>query len=287
MSELIDAVIKTREITADIFSKSLVNIDGFSEVKIENKISLEIKNHHELYPLGWYNPPPLGIAVLLAQEPFERLKYDSLRNPIYFSKESFKLEKETVGLIFFSPINRKTNIIGDIGFTLYKGNNEKIKEHLKKTYKVIKKVAEHVQIGMNFSELALFASNLFTSENFKITKWKTISSDPNASINIGHTIPGSFENNLNLGNTQTEVIENIRKNRVSIEETKNFKIPETCAFTIESRLEDLQNSNFPSAYFHFIVCFDNGKKIILENFSEIFKAVGMDYMNLRDSVDVT
>jgi hypothetical protein len=278
MSELIDVIIKTRKTTADIFSESLVGIDGLSEIEIAEKILSEIKNHNEIFPEGWYSPPPSGVAILLAQEPFERLKYDSLRNPVYFPQKTPRLEKETVCLIFFSPINRKTNMIGDVGFTLYKGDNEEIKKHLKKSYETIKKVADYVQIGMNFSELAFFASNFFSGQNFKITRWKTISSDPNASINIGHTIPGSFENTFTFGNTFEEIIENIRTKRVSIEETRNFQIPKTCAFTIESRLEDFKNPNLPSAYFHFIVCFDNGKKTILGNFNEIFKAVGMDYM---------
>ncbi|OGI65215.1 hypothetical protein A3A95_03815 [Candidatus Nomurabacteria bacterium RIFCSPLOWO2_01_FULL_39_18] len=280
MLELIDAIIKTRETVADIFVKSLVNLEGNSEVEIVKKILTEIKNHNEIFPEGWYSPPPAGVAVLLDQKPFERLKYDSLRNPDFWPKENLRLEKETVGLIFFSPIDRKTNMIGDIGFTLYRGNNEEIKQHLRKAYKNILEVAKHAEVGMRFSDLCMFAINLF-QDKFKITRWASISSDPNVSINIGHSVPGSFENNPTFGNTFEKIKESIRTKRVHLIGTENFYIPKTCAFTVESRLENFDNPNLPSTYFHFIVCFDNGKKTILENYSEIFKTVGMDYMNVK------
>ena len=72
--------------------------------------------------------------------------------------------------------------------------------------------------------------------------------------------------------------ETIRVKRIPFINTENFEIPETCAFTVESRLEDLHNRDVPSVHFHFMVCFDKGKKTILENFKKIFETVGMDYM---------
>ncbi len=278
MPGLIETIIKTRETAADIFAKSLTNIDGLSELEIKEKLVSEIKKHNEIFTEGWYNPPPSGIAVLLDQKPFDRLKYESLRKPEFWPKKNLRLEKETVGLIFFSPIDRSTKMIADIGFTIYRGNNEKIKNHLKNTYAVILKIAEHTKVGMEFSEICSFALGLYKNK-FKITKWVAISSDPNAAINLGHTVPGSFEKNFTFGENFEEIKETIRTKRVPIIETEHFKIPETCAFTIESRLEGLHNPNMPSAYFHFIVCFDKGQKTILQNYSQIFSTVGMGYMN--------
>ena len=280
MSELIDAISKTREITAEIFTKSLVDIDGNSEAKVKDKIRSEIKANIEILVDGWYNPPAHGIAVLFADTPFERLKYDSLRNPVYWSSQNFTFDKETVALIFFSPVHRKTKMIGDIGFTLYKGDNEKIRDHIRKSYNVILEIAKYAKVGMKFSELCTFASKLFYGK-FKPTKWVTISSDPSQSINLGHTVPGSLGKNITFGNSFEEIKENIRTGRVHIINTENFEIPATCAFTVESRLEDLNNPDMPSVYFHFIVCFDEGKKTILENFNKIFNVVGMDYMNSK------
>ena len=161
MSDLIDSIIKTRELTADIFVKSLVDLENKSEVEIAQNILSEVKNQNEIFSEGWYSPPTFGVAVLLDKVTFGRLKYDSLRNFEFQPKQNIFFEKETAGLIYFSPINSKTNMIGDIGFTIYSGDNKEIQEHLKKVYKNILEVAKHAEIGMRFSDLCVFAINLF------------------------------------------------------------------------------------------------------------------------------
>jgi len=277
MSDLIDAVIRTRKIAEQIAIKSLEDIAGISEAGLRDKIISEVKNHTEIFSEGYYSPPPLGIGVIFNEKPFDRFKYDSLRNPDFWPKENSHFKQETVGMVYFSPVDRKTGMIGDIGFTFYLGDSEEIKQHIKNCYSAILDVAKHAEVGMTFSGLCSFASSHFANK-FKMTKLTASNSDPNQSINLGHTIPGSFEKDFVFGDTFEKVKETITKNRVPFIDTENFEIPQTCAFTVESRLEDLNNPNLPSVYFHFIVCFNKGEKTILENFDEIFTAVGMDYM---------
>jgi len=278
MSDLIESIINTRKLAAEIVEKSLTNIDNISETELKEKIITETSNHNEVFPHGWYDPPQSGVAVLFAQKPFKRLMFNSMRNPEYWPKENFKFEKETMGVIYLSPINRKTGMIGDFALTIYNGENEEIKKHIKKCYDTILLIAKHAEVGMKFSDLYKFALNSFESE-FKFIGEMTTSSDPNLGINLGHTVPGSFEKDFTFGNSFDEIKDTIRTKRVYINEVENFEIPETCAFTVEARLEDLKNPELPKAYFHFIVCFDRGEKTILKNFENIFKIVNMDYIN--------
>src|SRR3989344_2215564 len=164
MSELIDAVIRTRKIAGQIAVNSLKNIDGISETKLRDKIVSEIKNHKELFPKGYYSPPPAGIGVIFDKMPFDRFKYDSLRNPSFWPKENLYFEKESVGMVYFSPVDRKTSMIGDIGFTFYRGDKKEIKKHIKKSYEALLAVAKHTEVGMKFSELCSFASNSFKNK---------------------------------------------------------------------------------------------------------------------------
>jgi hypothetical protein len=275
MSDLIDSIKITREISANIFIKSLSKIEGNSEIEIKEKILSEIKKHSEIYEEGWYSPPPSGISILLDKKPFKRLKYDSLRKPEFWPKEDIKLEKESVGMFYFSSVNRISNMIGDIGFTFYRGENSEIKKHINKAYNAILEIAKHAQVGMTFSDLCLFADN-YLKDNFKITKWITKYSDPKG-MNLGHTIPGSYKM-INFEESFEKIKSTITKDRIYIKEIENFKIPETCAFTLESRLEDINNPELPSVFFHFIVTFSKGEKTILKNFENIFKTVNMDYI---------
>jgi hypothetical protein len=277
MNDLIETIVKTREIASEISVKSLINLDNISEVELVKKIIAETTNHSELFPKGWYDPPPSGVAVLFDTIPFTRLQFKSLRNPESFPNEQSVWKKESVGIVYLSPVDIKTKMIGDIGFTIYNGNDEKIKEHIKKCYEATYSMAEHAKVGMKFSELYSFAINLFKKE-FKIIGWMTTTSDPNLGINLGHTIPGSFKNDLNFGNSFEEIRDTIKNNRIYINNVENFIIPETCAFTVEARLEDINNPNLPSVYFHFIVVFNKGEKAILGNFEKIFKTAKMNYV---------
>ena len=280
MSNLIDKVIRTRKITEDILIKSLSSIDGLTEIEIHKKLLEELEKHTELFPEGYYSPPPAGIAVILDQKPFKRLHYDSLRNSLYWPNNSSKFEPETVAMVYLSPIDRETNMIGDMGLTIYRGSDSLIKEHVKMSYEGILNIAKHAQIGMTFKELCTFATDSFEGK-LKITKWTAMNSDPNQSVNLGHTVPGSLGENFAPSKNFEEAKENIRVRRIPFIDTQNFTIPGTCAFTVESRTEDLYNGDMPSVHFHFMVCFDKGKKTILDNFGEIFKIVGMDYMDKK------
>ena len=280
MSELIDVIIKTRKTAADILVKSLFNLDKNSEVEIREKILAETVNHSELFPRGWYDPPPSGIGILLDQKPFKRLQFNSLRDSKFWPRETSLFEKETVGIVYVSPVDKKTGMLGDIGFTIYTGDSGEIKEHIKKCYNITLLIAKYAKVGMKFSDLYKFAENLLKN-NLKIIGWMTTTNDPNLGANLGHTVPRSFENNFILGKTFEEIKNTIRIKRIYINEVENFKISKTCAFTVETRLADFNESNLPNIFFHFIVCFDKGKKIILENFDKIFAVVGMDYMNSK------
>jgi len=282
MSDLIKAIIKTRKLTADIFVKALVDLENNSEIEIAQKILIEVGKHKEIFPEGWYNPPPSGVAVLLDEKPFKRLQFKTIRDSEYWPKNISYFEKKSVGIIYFSSVDQSTNMIGDIGFTLYKGEDDEIKRHIEVCYKAILSVAKHAEVGMSFSELCEFGKELF-KDKFKITKWISLSSGilEKGSMNLGHTIPGVFEADFNFGNNFEEIRETIRTKRIFINSNEEFKIPETCAFTLEARLADEKKEYLPNTFFHFIVCFDEGKKIILENFDEIFRTVGMDYMNIK------
>ncbi len=279
MSDLISAIVKTRETASEIAIKSLENIENISEVELRDRVISQTEKHSELFPKGWYDPPFSGIETLFGQEPFERLKFDTLRKPIHWPNENYKFEKETVAIIYLSPVDIKTKMIGDFGFTIYNGEKEEIKNHIKKCYQTILKMAEHAEVGMKFCDLYHFAVSSFESD-YKIIGEMVTSSDPNLGINLGHTLPGSFEDNFVFGETFEEVRDTIRTKRIYINEVENFIIPETCAFTVEARLEDVEKPELPKIYFHFIVCFDKGQKTILKNFENIFKIAKMDYMNL-------
>ena len=167
-------------------------------------------------------------------------------------------------------------MLGDLGVSLYKGPDTKIREHVRKCYEIVYGVAEHSKVGMKFSELFDFAINFFEKE-MTMVGWMTTTNDPLKGTNLGHTVPGSLIGEDMKKTSFDEIKDFITTKRVYINRSEQFIIPETCAFTVESRLVDKQKT-MPNIFFHFIVTFLEGRKEILTNFDEIFRAAGMEYV---------
>ena len=213
-------------------------------------------------------------VVLFDVAPYARLQFESLRSEKSWPIESI-FTRESVGLVYMSPVDKRTSMIGDIGLAVYKGEENQIIDHIKTCRDMVIAAAELAEIGMEFRELFHSAISLFKKRGGKVIGWMTTNHDP-LKLNLGHTAPGSYQV-LQFGDAFEQVRETIRTKRLYINELETFKIPETCAFTVEARLTD-ESLRLPNAFFHVIVTFSQGKKGILTDFDGIFKAVGMDYM---------
>ena len=137
MPDHITTIARARALTAEIVADSLRTSEDITELELRDRIFGGMSAHPELYPTGWYDPPEGGVAVLFAQKPYRRLEFDTLRNPQFFSSAAFRFESETVGILYVSTIDRTTGMLGDIGCTLYRGRDERVKAHIRKTYEAI------------------------------------------------------------------------------------------------------------------------------------------------------
>ncbi len=277
MINSISAITTTRALASEIISRCMVDIDAISEASLRDRILFEMAQCKDVFDEGWYSPPPGGVAVLSDTEPFERLQFQTLRNATWWPTEASQFSKETVAVVYLSPVEKSTGMIGDFGFTFYQGDNIEIKEHIRTCYDAILSVAEHAKVGMSFAELFANATSAFEQARKGVNWMKTIS-DPLKGINLGHTVPGTYGDDFRSTGTFEEIKNEITTKRVYINVAENFVIPETCAFTVEARLADLDNPDLPNVFFHFIVTFSEGKKEILKNFEEVFKTANMDYI---------
>src|SRR5689334_5632246 len=117
MPDFIGVVTKTRGTSLEILAQSLVSLKNSSEKDVHDLILANMAKQKNIFPEGWYAPPPEGIGIIFDNSPFERLKYDSLRKEEFWPKDNLKFGVETVGMIYFSPVDKVTGTMGDIGFT--------------------------------------------------------------------------------------------------------------------------------------------------------------------------
>lgn len=258
----------------------------FSEIDLRDTWLLHMRKRNSIFPDGWYVPPPHGVAVLFApDDKFQRVCPSSLRLEEFWSRDDILLDKNRgLVLVYASPVNRKSGIIGDFGLTLYFGKRLEIIEHLKKSFQIVQEIFAYIEVGMKFSDVARFAHRQM---NKKGLYSDLLSPTDPAGTNIGHTIPAVFEG---WNDREEEIIKSpdspwddvkkvISKKRIFVNEIESFVIRPGMAFTIEPRPKVVNNPNIPMVWFHTIVLIDGeGKKELVTGFDELFKLTGTDYM---------
>ncbi|MEX0616608.1 MAG: M24 family metallopeptidase [Candidatus Woykebacteria bacterium] len=281
VQERVDICVKTKKLSAGLIRNVLSENLEISEAKFRDLLHEEMKKEPEIYEGGWYEPPPFGIGVLFSKtDDFARLQYDTLREGKFWPGENHVLKNGSVGLIYLSPVNRETGIIGEFGTTIYLGKDEKIKKHLGKSLNLLEKVAGYVEVGMEFRELHNSAQKLFVENG--LNNERTVTYTDKVGTNLGHTIPWTHEeptseevNTIKGGNFK-RLKGLISSKRINVNGEEKFKIPENIAFTVEVRLEDSEERKLPLVFFHLIVAVKNGKKNTYSYFGEIFKLLEMD-----------
>lgn len=280
---------QTRKIATNALAQTLkkaLKNNRISEKQFRDLWLEELRKSPKLFPSGWYVPPPNGLIVLFAstKNP-KRVLYPSMRPEETWPQEHVYLDKTDGVLAFYaSPVDTQSGIIGNTEVMVYLGNNWEIRATLKACMDINKEIFEFVQIGQKFCDVAKFANKLIASKGFTNNILST--SDPH-SVNIGHTIPATYEN-WSVSETNTirhgdqnwqKVCDLISKKRIFVNESEDFKIQAPMAFTIEPRLRLASRPDIPSAWSHSIAFFNkSGNKELLLGFEEIYKICGIKYL---------
>ena len=267
----IDTCLQTRALAAKAVGSVLQSANGISESEFADKFNTELRTHKNFHPGGWYDPPPNGVAVLFAESNnFQRLQFDTLRKQQYWPKQEIKLGENSVGMVYASPVDNKSGIIGDIGLSFYTGQDQKIKQHLIRSLEVIKKAAEFADVKMEFRELHNHAQKLFAKAS--LNNDRTVTYADSVGTNLGHAIPWTHKDPTEseqaiISGSSFEKLKNlISSKRVNVNSRENFKIPENIVFTFEARLEDSNDLQMPSVFYHLLVAFKEGEREIISGF---------------------
>ncbi|MBV9159727.1 MAG: hypothetical protein JO019_03990 [Candidatus Kaiserbacteria bacterium] len=257
--DLIEAVTRTRLLTAEIVMASISGANGKSEAEWAAALQASLAAHTELYPTGWYDPPPNGISVLIGKE---RMGFDSIRKPEFWPRTDIRYSVEIPVIVYVSPVDRASGMFGDFGHTFYEGKDETLRSHFTRGSEAILAIAELSRVGMKFSELHEAAMRTIAEHGFEHAHITTVTPQAGDS-NFGHTVPWSDADAAPSSVTFVDLKEQIRLARRFINPEEHYRIPETCAFTVESRLLDPKKPQLPNMFFHVIVTFSKGAKRVL------------------------
>jgi hypothetical protein len=263
--------------------------EKISERKFCQNLQNELAKNPKLYPQGWYVPPPFGLAALFgaAEDGYERLKFDTLRKEQFWPRDDIVLDKNGTGIIYASPVDLETGIIGDFGITICLSNDQRIINHMHNCLHLLETAAEQAEIGMQFRELHELTQKLFAQNG--LTNARTVTWTDKTGTNLGHTIPWSDEEATDL---ERQIIDSrdikklrqlISEKRINVNRIEPFRIKDNMAFTLEARLESKEYPLLPNVYYHLIVTCKDGKKTVLANFNKVFDFFGMAEIRSRYS----
>jgi hypothetical protein len=278
LTERIAIVQHTREATAAALAATLEARSGpSSERDICDRWLASTAKTTSIAAEGWYQPPPGGACILIGHpdDGFARLNYDSLRTPATWSRDDISLDEASVIYAYASPFDRSTGLIGDIGLTLYRGDEQSIRDHLRTCFEVTTRIACHAEVGMELRELFAYAQ--LQIRGAELTN--ETSSTQSGATNIGHTVPWTYEEYsdegqqcLERGDVQ-DIRDMISNNRVSINSSAALRIQPTMAITVEPQVS---SPTAPLCSYHLIVTFSNGTRSISPSFKPLFEAFAMD-----------
>ncbi len=141
---------------------------------------------------GWYCPPPFGISALFCTTTsWKRNCFDNLRDAQNWPSDTNVLDaRDGLATFYASPVDIAYGMIGDVGVTIYLGNDPAIRSHFRRSYDMVCQIAECVRPGVTMKEihdLAISAMQAHGWQNAVISP-----SDPTG-MNIGHTVPRTRE----------------------------------------------------------------------------------------------
>lgn len=282
LAENIEICLQTRELGVKTLVNTLREFENknASEKEVKDSWLNHLTTNKSVFNQGWYDPPPEGTSVLCANKSnLERLSFPCLRFEEYWPKTDIFVDLEDPTFFYCSPVDKNTGVIGDFSVTLYRGDDQKIKDHFRKCLGIARAIADYAKVGMRIKEVYNYAVELF--EKNMVNNFVYSINDP-LDVNIGHTIPWTnepmmeSEKELLKSGDWSKIKKMISKKRIFVNAEEELRIPENMVFSIEPRLSS-PDSNIPTPTFHVLVVVKDGKKTVVDNFDDVFKEFGVEY----------
>jgi hypothetical protein len=288
VEEKLAAAKATRKLAADSLHQALTELlpgsDPISEVRLRDRWLAIMRESGRVYDDGWYMPPPHGMAVLFStDENINRTNFDVLRPEPIWPRDDIFLDRERgIIMVYASPVDKPSHMIGDFEMMLYFGDNKSIQGHFASVLRLDFEVFQKVSLGMTLAEVTALAESFM--DKLGLVNNVVSINDP-AGTNIGHTVPSTDEdwtpeeNAVFTQNDWSKSLDVIAKKRRFVNKLEALKVRQGLGFNIEPRPLAKDDSSMPMASFHTtVLVHEDGNKELLTNFDELFKLAGMDYM---------
>lgn len=228
----------------------------------------------ELTLNGWYEPPPLGMAVLFADErDVHRISYESLRLPEF--APSPRVMKWAHGMMYAycSPVHRPTGMAGDFGVTLYFGSNLAIRDHFRRAYAATAALLGEINSTTRSTALLHRSELLFKEYGLKNTIASITDSVP---LDLGHSIPIIAADTLRTSRQLSKRDQQLLgEKRRFVSTSVDWALAEEDQVTIEPQLVNPARRTLPQVSFHYIVAARSSPVTLLQECDGLLREFGL------------
>jgi hypothetical protein len=265
MRETVEATNPGRRIAYETFRATLAEHYGQSNVTesaFRDSWLTRLRSVDELTSNGWYEPPPLGMAVLFADEDdVSRISYESLRLPEFAPGSRVMSWRRGMMYAYCSPVHRPTGLAGDFGVTLYFGGKVAIRDHFRRAFTATDRLLSDLSEGTRSAALLHHSEDVFSEHGLKNTIASVTDSVP---LDLGHSIPTMEIENLRATRLLSRSDQQrLREQRRFVSTSADWTLAEERQVTIEPQLVALGRPDLPQVSFHYVVATSSAPVTVL------------------------
>lgn len=262
-----------RRIAYETFAATLAELYGRSDVtetSFRDNWLARLQSVDDLTSNGWYDPPPMGMAVLFADEAdVSRISYESLRLPVFAPGSSVMRWPRGMMYAYCSPLHRPTGLAGDFGVTLYFGTNVEVRDHFRRAFAATADLLQGLTPGTRSSRLLEHSESVFSRYGLKNTIASVTDSVP---LDLGHSMPRLSPEELETTRLLNgDIRERLRGQRRFVSTSADWALADEHQVTIEPQLVAVGNPELPQVSFHYVVAAASSSVTLLRECDELLR----------------
>lgn len=266
-----------RRLGYETFRATLLDLfgrDGVTELRFRDEWLGRLADQPELTLSGWYEPPPLGMAVLFGHDDAEvPFGFASLRPQQYWPSERTLNWDHGLMYAYCSPVHLKDRLPADFGMTLYFGRDPDVRAHFATALSLTHQVMQQITPRTMARQLFRQSEDLFRGAGMRNNVASVTDSVP---VDLGHSLPLVRDVDLNNGRQLSDAAKTtLRDGRLFISESADWELSRPPQFTIEPSLVSLKNSKLPQVSPHYVLALSDAGVAICEDCDALYSEFGL------------
>lgn len=266
-----------RRLAFEAFERTLAEFYGrprVTEVGFRDAWLARLRESGAVTANGWYEPPPLGMAVLFADEDDpSRIGFESLRLPDCAPSPREADWSRGLMYAYCSPVHRASGLAGDFAVTLYFGRRPDLLAHFRRAFSVTRALLGEIGEATRSRALLDRSQALFGEAGLQNTIASVTDSVP---LDLGHSLPRLDGSRAEAPRElDAATIAELRAGRRFVSTSVDWLLAAAGQVTIEPQLVAADRTDLPQVSFHYVAVTSARPVTILRECDTLLERFGL------------